>query len=279
MVDDCNLKRTRPWLNPDWRWQRAYQIVVQGGYSTRHRDGELIQRTVRCIRQLERSLTERGVRRAAMDYPDIYWALRLQQESSTRVLELKARVLASQSDQMIASSLGLPSRTVTTFIALYFDVRSQLTATSWILRVAIGLPLNQEPSVESLLLLHAWKRGPMVIEPWLDFLKHQMERHDLSTDLGLQRAWIEQLVRVQQLPFEAQCLRSLCKLSPFILGKPPETIHETTVRTIILQNRARILEEITWNEPENESVEAYHIPFVRAEILQFSKERKIAQAG
>ncbi len=180
---------------------------------------------------------------------------------------------------MIARLLGLPSRTVATFVALFFDVRPRIKATVWVRRVAIGLPIDQGPSVETLLLLSVWKNGPAIIPAWLDYLKHQEEHHDLSTEVGRQRAWIKHLIRVHQLPFEIQSLRTLWKLSPFILGKSSSVIKSTTVGTTVLQNRARILAEITWNEPENEGFEESIIPGAGEEDFDICENRKYAQAG
>ena len=42
-----------PWTLPDARWRRACEIVNERGYATRRRDGELVQRAVRCTRQLD----------------------------------------------------------------------------------------------------------------------------------------------------------------------------------------------------------------------------------
>ncbi len=277
--DVRNWSVSTPWLNPDWQWRKVCRIVATDGYATVRRDGELVQRMVRCVRQLERARTDRGVRRAALDFPDVYWALRLQQETSTRVLELKARVLAGQSDQAIASLLGLPTRTVTTFVAVFFDVRPRLRAGTWIRRIAIGLPLDQGPSLETLLLLHAWRRGPTVIEPWFDYLAHQEERHDLGTDLGRQRAWIECLTEVHQLPFEAQTLRSLFRLRRFIMAKSLDVIKPTTVRNTVLQTRERMLNEIAWNEPESQEREDSQNCRAGEEVFVASEEGKLVQAG
>jgi len=268
-----------PWAQPDALWRKACRIVEKGGYATLQRDGELVQRAVRCIRQLDRALTDRAVRRAAMEYPEVYWALKLHEENSRRVLELKARTLAGQSDDELAFLLGLPRRTVTTFLALFFDVRPRLRAGSWIRHIAIGVPVDQPPSLESLLLLHAWHRGPSVIEPWFDYLDHQEERHDLGTELGLQRAWMEHLIRVQQLPFDAQCLRTLWKLSPFFLAKPPEVVRSTTARTTFLENRARILAEFTWREPEETEFEGAEIPAAAKQVASKGEEMKLSLVG
>jgi hypothetical protein len=187
--------------------------------------------------------------------------------------------LAGEADETIAAYLGLTRRTVTTFIAMNFDVRPRIKAGPWIRRVAIGLPLGQAPSVETLMLIHAWKRGPTVIGPWLDFLKHRGERHDLNTDLGRQRAWLAHLIQVQQLPFEAQCLRSLWRLTPFILGKPLEVTKSTTVAAAISQIRDRVLAEITWKEPDDQVLSEGNLPAVGEEVVSQGKERRLAQAG
>jgi hypothetical protein len=129
------------------------------------------------------------------------------------------------------------------------------------------------------MLLHAWNRGPSVIGPWLDYLTHQEDRHDLNTDLGRQRAWIEHLIRVTQLPFEAGCLRSLWKLSPFFLAKASPVIRSTTVAAAILQNRARILTEIAWNQPEEQVFAKSNIAGWDEESHENFEEGKLTQAG
>lgn len=273
------LTNTVPWAQPDARWQKGCQIVERGGYTTRRRDGELVQRLVRCVRLLDRARTDKAVRRAALEFPDIFWALRLQQENSTRVLELKARVLAGQPDREIASLLGVPERTIATYLALFFDVRPRLKASSWIVHVAIGAPLGQPPSVETLLLLHAWRRGPFVVEAWLDYLAHQQERHDLDTEVGRRRAWLELLIQVQQLPFEAQTLQTLWKLSPIFLGKPCEVIKSTTVRTTILQNRASVLAEIAWQKPDEREFGESPFPTKAKENVSRGEEPKLSLVG
>jgi hypothetical protein len=205
--------------------------------------------------------------------------MKLKQEPSTRVLELKARVLAGQSDHVIAQRLGLPTRTVATFVGLFFDVRPRLKANTWISQQAIGVHPWLAPSVENLLLLHVWKRGPAMIEPWLDYLQHQEERHDLCTEIGRQRAWIELLIRVQQLPFNPETLRSLWKLSYFALGESPKTVESVTVNATVLRIRDQILTELAWKESENEELKGID---KSKQTMGFDVNRKFgrcAQAG
>lgn len=238
-----------PWALPDDRWQRAIRILERRGYATLKRDGELVQRAVRCLRRLYQARTPRGVRSTALKFPDVYWALRLHQEDSLRPLELRARVLAGQPDPVIARLISLPPRTVQTYVALFFDVRDRLQAGPWIRWVVLGLRPDRAPAVESLLLQHAWQRGPTVIEPWLDWLQHRGETRDLSTGAGRQMAWIGLLVRVQQLPIDEATSRRLWKLSRWTLGNPSETLRSAMVSGVIHRNRDRILREVTWKQP------------------------------
>lgn len=268
-----------PWINPDWRWQRAVKIVVEADYATRLRDGVLVQRAARYLRAVNRALTDRGVRSAAKKWPDVFLALKVANEATLRPLEIKARVLAGESNPVIARKVGLPLSTVTTYADLFLDLRDALTATCWIKWEVIGLRHDQPPSVESLMLLQAWRRGSNVIGPWLDYLKHQEERHDLGTDLGRQRAWFAHLIRVHQLPFEAQCLRSLWRLSPFFLGKPSDVIRSTTVAAVVLKNRDRLLAEIAWNEPSEPVIAKSNISGWDEEPHKNYEEGKLAQVG
>ncbi|UUO07866.1 hypothetical protein M4951_06015 [Blastopirellula sp. J2-11] len=229
-------------------------IVERGGYATVKRDGELVQRTVRYVRQLNRLTTARGMKRAVKENPDLYLALKLLQEQSNRVLELKARMLAGQTDQAIARAIGFPVHGVATFAALYFDVRARLKATSWIRWVAIGVDPGQANSPETLFLLHAWKRGPMVIEPWLDYLGYEQESHNLGSVIGRQRAWIAHLIDVAQLPATSNISKSLWKASYFTLGNPPKAVESTSIRNTVSRNRATILAEYAWEKPKMDQV-------------------------
>ena len=99
---------TTPWRPVDWCWRRVCEIVETGAYATRRHDGETICRTVQYIRKLRRLRTDRGARGLAKSYPDIFLALQVLQEAGLRPIEIKARVLARQSDAAIAWRVGLP---------------------------------------------------------------------------------------------------------------------------------------------------------------------------
>ncbi len=215
---------------------------------TRHRDGDFIRRVVHCTKAINRALTTRGMRTVAKRYPDVYLARKVSNEPGHRRLEILARVLAGQSDLAIARAVGLPVSALETYLTLFLDVRERLKAQQWIQRVVIGMPTGWPPSVESVMLAHCWRRGPGMVEPWLDYLRHQGERHSLRTDLGRQRAWLEQLVTMQQLGRTPR-FSIPCGKTPILrLGKPPQIVKSRTIAATVSQNRAQILFETRFAE-------------------------------
>lgn len=268
-----------PWHHPDWRWRRVSQIIETGAYATRHREGDFIRRVVHYVRAINRALTSRGMRTVVKRYPDVYLALKVSQEPGRRQLEILARALAGQSDVATARAVGLPVSALATYMALFLDIRDRLKAQQWIERVVIGMPLDRPPSVETVMLVHCWRRGPSMIEPWLDYLQHQGERHDLRTEIGRQRAWLELLVEVQQLCDQPETRRSLWKNAYFALGKPPQIVKTRTVKATIHQNRAQILGEIRFSECDSGGVGTHGDPPQSAVRRGNRQSERYAQAG
>jgi len=238
-----------PFAKPDDRWSQAMWIVEHGRYATRKRYDEITRRAVYYIRRLRRATTERVARSAAKIFPEIYLALKVATEDGLRPLEIKARLLTGQSDAAIAKAVALPVPTVAAFAALFFDVRERLKATTWITQLAIGLPSQEIPSVQAIMLLHTYHRGPTVIEPWLDYLKHIGENHDLQMEQGRQRASLDLLVDIHQLPEDEQTWKTLQRVCVFALSWPYKTVRNTTVKAAFSQNRAKMVSETAWNGP------------------------------
>ena len=147
------LHANRPERPPDWRWRRVCELVEIGAYATLKYDGETVCRVVRHVRKLNRLCAEWGVRRLAKREPDIFFAQKLAQEATLRPLEIKARVLARESDRTIAREVGLPVGVVEVFVGLYFDVRERLHAQSWIATRVGGVGLRRPPTTEPLCLM------------------------------------------------------------------------------------------------------------------------------
>lgn len=241
-------------FEPDWRWQRSCVILERGVNATVKRDGIQIQQAVRCMRQLEKVTTDRGVRGVVKKYPNVFLAMQLLREDSLRVWEIKARTLAGQTDRTIARAVGLTVSIVATFLNLFFDVRGRLAARSWIRWQAIGLRLDQAPSAETLALWHCWRRGSGMVEPWSDFLQNQAQPNDLQTEIGCRRAAIQLLIDIQQLQNTPEIRQSLLKKFAFLIQKLPAIPNSVSVEGVFSRNEARFLEEIVWKEPDAEVV-------------------------
>ncbi len=240
-----------PQYRPDWRWRRVCAILERGGYATLKRDGEVVQRAVRCQRLLERALTIRGVNSATKTFPDVVMAIQLSTESILRPLEVRARALAGQSPRAIGRAVGLSGPTVATYLDLFFDVCNRLDARSWIRWSAIGLPSDDPPTIEQLMLLHCWERGPLMVAPWLDYLQHHGERVDLKTTVGRQRAGIQLFVDAQQLPRDEKMDQSLIKKLESVLLKSPKSADCMTVRGAYALLESRLRAAIAW-KPNSE---------------------------
>lgn len=238
-----------PVLRPDRHWRRACEILNDNGYATVKRDGQLIQRTVHYLRALRSVCTEHGIKGTIKKYPEIYPALQVSTESGRRPLEIQARTLAGQSDRTIARRVGLTAKAVTAYLGLFFEVRERLQAVPWITREVLGLHPADTPTPETLMLLYAWKQGSQVIEPWLDYLEHAGERCPLDTVIGRQRAGLHLLVNIHQLDTGDHVGASLVKKLPFLLAHLPKSRHQLSIRGLVDENLAQLLDEIRWVPP------------------------------
>lgn len=264
-----------PNYKPDWRLRLALTILEDGGYATRNRDGQLVQRTVRFVRKIRDLVSDKAIDRAIRGYPDIFTAMQLIRGMGPSFLELKARALAGQTAKEIAQVHQLPVETVVTFLDLVFDVQHRLTASQWIVQQAIGVNHAEQLTTEQVMLLHIWKRGVAVLPAWLDFLRHRGEPHDLRSESGRQRARIQLLIDVQQLPDEAMTSEKLCRIHPFLLGNSIKTVPQCSIRAAISRNRAQILNDLCDFAPARApNLEAFvdtqlgNVP-IRCQVIEF----------
>ena len=178
-------------------------------------------------------------------------AIKLSIEATLRPLEVRARALAGQSPRAIGRAVGLTGPIVATYLDLFFDVRKRLDARSWIRWSAIGLPSDDPPGIEQLMLLHCWERGPLMVAPWLDYLQNHEEKIDLKTAVGRQRASIQLFIDAQQLPRDDKIDQSLIKKLQSVLVKSPKSAVCMTVRGAYSVLKSRLRAEICW-KPESE---------------------------
>jgi hypothetical protein len=264
---------------PDWRWRRACFLVDRRRNLSCKRDDPLLARTVRYIRALRLSSTEDRLRLLAKKDPDLYLAFQVSQEASNRPLEIKARVLARQSDAGIAWRVGLPVAAVQTFVGLYFDVRDRIDARSYITHCVIGFDPDWRPTPEELMLLTAYLHGPGVIEPWLDFLEHVDEQHDLTTEAGRMRASLQLLLDVHRLPADEATQFSLLRRHRFVdlIGRKIPKL--TPVAASVSQTTSRMLHDLPWAKDPAQSMATGASAEGGAAGLRAFRKQQRAQAG
>jgi hypothetical protein len=200
-------------------------------------------------------------------------------ESSNRPLEIKAPVLARQSDAGIAWRVGLPVPAVKAFVGLFFDIRERIDARTYIIHCVIGFKPDWVPTPEDLMLLTAYLHGPGMIDPWLDFLQHVDEQHDLTTDVGRMRASLQLLLDVHRLPSDEAIQASLVRRQNFIAMKMCKSPKINRVAGVISQKMSQMRGEIAWakeSAPTNEAAGQAEDGFFKAATV---RECPRARAG
>lgn len=243
--------RSSPCRPPDWRWRRACFLIAQGMYASSKRDDDLTCREVRFARQAAGYLTGRGLRILAKQKPDIFLAHQVHQEAGLRPLEIHGRVLARQSDRVIAATVGLPVPAVTAYTGLFFGVRDRIDARNYITFQVAGLNPIEPPTPETLMLLCSYFHGPGMVDPWLDYLQHRHESHDLATQVGRQREAIELLVAAHRLSDDEDVTKRLVKQLD-VLVKLPQISKTRSVGAVVSANMTRMLGEIAWAQHSDE---------------------------
>ncbi len=238
-----------PTSGPDWCWSRAVELVTSGRHTSLSRDGPDIARAVTFIRKLAKHRAKNSMNQLLKEDASLTLAVKLHHEDSRRALELKCRVLGRQSAGAIAVEMGLTESLVETYCRMFFDVKRSLGATSYILHNVIGLHPSEPAAVEKLMMAFAYYRGPSLIESWLDFLDHQGEPHDLTTEVGRTRESIELLVAVHSLPADAQTSASLFKRAKLIFEPCKDLFPKRSFEPGFSRTVAELLQEMTWKPP------------------------------
>lgn len=238
-----------PMSGPDWRWARAMELVTSEKNASLNRDGRDIVRAIRFIRTTMKDHTGKKIKRLLKIDPDLVMAVKFRNEGGRRELELQCRMLARQRAGVIALEMGLTKTIVETYCLMFFDVADRLGAKSYISRNVIGMQPAQPPTSEMLMMACAYHHGPLMIGPWLDFLDHQGEAHDLKTDIGRQREALELLEAVHGLPNDDQIQSSLLKRAKIIFETRPKMFRDRSVEPGLSKTVSQLLGELSWQAP------------------------------
>jgi hypothetical protein len=143
MDDVLAVDPQNPYLQPDWRWHRAGQIV-EGDPVSRRRDDHWILRAYHFRRALDACRTPADVRRVVDAHSPIHWASYLHSHREQRDRRLVPHAIEAMlltgmvSHDQIGARFGIKATTVEAYSKLFFDVEERLKQTEYILFIVIG---------------------------------------------------------------------------------------------------------------------------------------------
>lgn len=158
---------------PDWRWQRAGEILDHGGRVVRGRDDQLVKEVCKFRRLLARCQDDYDRLTALDACPALFEAYSLFDASESPVehkWELEARLLAREPMADITRKTGIPAETVAKYEQVFFDVYSRLDAPSLIFHTVIGRSVQSglaEREYDVLWKLFGYSGGPLVLDAYV----------------------------------------------------------------------------------------------------------------
>jgi len=132
VMDDLRLWMPgSPFRRPEWRWLRAVYLNQTGRRFDRRVDDDWVKHARDAIRGRGRSTSPAATVRAAQE---------LWEGDPDRRGEIETRLLAGDTDVVIAGRMALPEKVIDAYSEVFFDVRPALAteATDWVLAEAAG---------------------------------------------------------------------------------------------------------------------------------------------
>lgn len=228
---------------PDWRWQQAGELFRTGKCNPLRTGSFPI---VRAIRFLQASLANDAtnqLKQLAEEDPSLEAGIRIASSPGRQRFELQCRVLARQDSDEIALQMGLTKPVVETYLDLFFDVRSHLEASDYIVYQVAGMSLQGPPSIPTLILTSAYFHGPIVMEACLDYLDHLGETHDLTTEEGRRREGVELWFQAQIIADSPEMNASWAKHADLIFSNRPTISRQRRASDVISAQIDQMLEE------------------------------------
>ena len=253
-ISPVELTTDNPFRPVDWRWQRAlWRVETRSRRGERH-DDEWTRRAIRCLTELRRESLGRSSNRPE---PELLQARQLAQQRDWDRAELEARILADQAISEISTTMRIPVGVVAGFGALFFDVRSRLAATSWIVHEVLG----SKPCFpfRPLDVAHTWRcLGFGYGVSTVDALVVGADFKDLET-IGLPAYWspgsrlpkeLQFLLLTGSLPeYGRRTLRSLSRLTEVGLCHLPSYAAPPPTGLSLDMGAANLLDDILSCEP------------------------------
>jgi len=166
---EIDLTPENPWRPVDWRWQRALKLQGKEFRRNPRFDDTDITNAVRFIEAAQYSEGDRSRSTIlALRYPDMYWAVDMYKNADAAWrYEVEARILANESVSEISSRMDMRPGAMEIYERLFYDVRSRLRHSSYILHIAIGPALHKglkESDYHLIWKYYAFTYGPRMLD-------------------------------------------------------------------------------------------------------------------
>jgi hypothetical protein len=131
---------------------------------------------------------------------------------------------------------------VQAYCGIFLDVHDRINATAYIIDKVIGLTAEAPPTPVMLFLLAAYHHGPMVIEPWLGYLRDGDGGSDLTSSRGRMVAAINLLIGAQSLPDDAEVQMSLLRRLPCMPKNERKSASAITATSAFRKSTAALID-------------------------------------
>jgi hypothetical protein len=160
-----SLSRLNLLRPPDWRIQRAYEILQQNARASKLHDDNFVVRLKEFLLWRLVAETASDLLHLRIEMPDLFLAFEFHERSEPRLLwVLEARVLAGQAPAAIAAKIGIPPEAVSAYIHAYFDVGERLNCDDFIRQEVLSPLMKNGTSVEYIWKQVAYDHGPAAFE-------------------------------------------------------------------------------------------------------------------
>lgn len=166
------ISRYNPLRPPNWRWQAMSERAAQGVFRMPRSQGDAVFRKLGGY--LKKRAAGDSIEKLQQYEPHMFWTMYLHEAEDPEFAplrdELEARVLANETPEQIAKRINLHPKTIMHYEDIFFDIRSRLKYTSYILHYVIG---NIHASLGAknyrmLWRLFAYYSGPHVLNMLVD---------------------------------------------------------------------------------------------------------------
>jgi len=159
---------------PDWRWQRATEIVLEGSRLVAGRDDQIVRGLCNFRRKLDRVSTDDQQLALLDENPALWEAHNMYVGEDTPVearWELEAFLLCHEwQPHEVAAHLGIDEAVVIAYEKCFYDVTSRLQYQSLILHAVIGRAVQTglaERQHDCLWKLFGYWGGPLVLDAYI----------------------------------------------------------------------------------------------------------------